>query len=136
MRSLLIFLLTAFWSSAQQSTVSAGNSNTVTGTEISFSIGITFYVDQSNSGLMIESGVQHAYQATVGTSGVIDTHVGVWPNPVQDALHLTTPVSMNIFSTQGELVYSGKTNIVDMSVFDAGIYLVSIKNKVVKIVKI
>ena len=65
--------------------------------------------------------------------------IKIFPNPTTGILYINKFVEINVYDNLGKLVLSGKGNIIDLSLFNKGIYNAMIKynNKIInkKIIK-
>lgn len=79
----------------------------------------------------------------MGTGGFSRSNIKVYPNPSKDNVFIDTASvieSVNVFSLVGQKVFSGTTNRVDLSPYQAGVYMFQIKTtdnqtQVFKVVK-
>ncbi len=59
----------------------------------------------------------------------------VSPNPVQDVLTLNESCQWSLFNLNGILLQTGKSQKIDMSNYDEGLYLVNVEQKTIKVIK-
>lgn len=93
-----IFTLTIFiatltaTSQAQEASVASGGQAVGSGGSVSFSVGQTFYIDQSSATSSITPGVQQPYHITWLSNpdrDVFPIELNVFPNPASDNLNIT-----------------------------------------------
>ncbi|OYU82072.1 MAG: hypothetical protein CFE23_01875 [Flavobacterium sp. BFFFF1] len=149
--SLTILLLCLLWaknSQAQQSTVASGGSATGSGGTVSYSVGQISY--KSPEGNLISDGVQQPYEIiALGTDEHPDLQLLAYPNPVTNILKLknTDPkvavLSYSLTDISGKILIQAQNadsteTTVSMQDYPAGIYLLQVFNqdKIVKTFKI
>jgi hypothetical protein len=83
------------------------------------------YYDSPKEGCLNPSGIN---------SGTFD-RVSVYPNPVLDILHIRFPEqTVKLLSYTGQILHEG-TGDIDMSTYPAGVYIIVIDGKAMKILK-
>ena len=143
---LLLPFLFILFSTHGQSVVANGNSGSVSSDNLMYTVGEVYVVptnaDEANSGIL---GI--LYQVELQVLGVDDVDgvqsMSIFPNPVNQQLHISVPVGQRIESIQlydigGKHIgtYSVIANTVNLEQVKTGIYVLKTNVKTIKPIKL
>ncbi|SFN61665.1 Por secretion system C-terminal sorting domain-containing protein [Bizionia echini] len=100
-KNLLTYLtctLAIYSSFGQQDTVTTGGIASNTNGEISYSIGQTFYLSESNGSNTIQQGLQQAFEISETLNNDLfhlDLDIKAYPNPTTNTFFISTDISKN-----------------------------------------
>jgi uncharacterized protein YjdB len=72
---------------------------------------------------------------TTGAEAITSTHLAVYPNPTKGIVYLSTETYAQVYTLYGHLLYEGYTNVIDLTPFSKGVYIVRAGNESIQIIK-
>jgi hypothetical protein len=132
----LMFFCIGFITSAQtieKFSIDSGGANITNGNyQILYTLGETHVQECSVSTIILSEGfINPENSHTLSIENEIGVNIDVYPNPVTETLFISTTQileSVQLYDILGKLVYSSKhSNIIDVSHYQQGMYILIIK---------